>query len=114
MPSDRSPHSIRFPAKVSANSRSARIRSSTTTWRLRALAGSITHFAGSSTNPSGACGGSISPNRTDTRGVRDARGRAEQDRRVEALGQGEGELRELLGFRRVGRLEHRDLGDAMA
>ena len=64
IPSDRSPHSMRFPSNVSANSRSARIRSSTNTWRLRALVGSITHLAGSSTKPSGTAGGSTSPRTT--------------------------------------------------
>jgi hypothetical protein len=64
IPSDRSPHSIRFPSKVSANSRSSRVRSSTTTWRRLAFTGSITHLAGSRLNSGGVGGPEGSPRRT--------------------------------------------------
>ena len=64
MPSERSPHSIRFPSHVSANSRNAFVRSSTTTWRRFAFTGSITHFAGSGVNPGGNAGPVGSSRRT--------------------------------------------------
>jgi len=110
MPSERSPHSMRFPSNVSANSRSARIRSSTTAWRWRALTGSITHFPGSSTNPRGICDGSTAPNPTTPVACETRVVVRRKTGRVETLRQGEGQLRVFLGFRRVGRLQHRDLG----